>query len=314
MEMENFRIAINAVVPLLFYICLGYITRARGVADKEMFRRMNRLCFRVFYVFISFYNVCQTDFNTGEHGRLALFVLISFTVFMVILLLVVPHCVKENEKRGVVMQGIYRSNSVFFAIPLAQSVFGQEGASLAGLIVSFMVPIYNVLSVVILEYYHEKNIDPLGLLKNVLKNPLVLGAIAGLAYKLLPFGMPECLWIPVTKIAELTSPLCLFILGGSLTLSSVGGNLKYLLPILFTKLVAVPALILALAVSLGFSPLQRFVAFCLFATPVAAASFPMAQELGGDSELAAEIVVFSTAASGVTLVAWIYFMKTIGVF
>jgi len=38
----------------------------------------------------------------------------------------------------------------------------------------------------------------------------------------------------------------------------------------------------------------------------------MAQNMGGDGELAAQFVVLSTVASVVTLFFWIYFMNTIG--
>ena len=76
----------------------------------------------------------------------------------------------------------------------------------------------------------------------------------------------------------------------------------------------IPSIIMMLAVKLQFRPVECFVLFAMFATPVAAASYPMAQNMGGDGELAGELVVASTVVSVVTIFLWIYFLKSIRVF
>ena len=40
-----------------------------------------------------------------------------------------------------------------FAIPLTESVFGSEGVALASMMIAVVVPIYNVVAVVVLEYF-----------------------------------------------------------------------------------------------------------------------------------------------------------------
>ena len=65
----------------------------------------------------------------------------------------VPLLVKENSRRGVIVQALYRGNCVLFAVPLAENVFGAEGASLASMVLAFIIPIYNVMAVLILEYF-----------------------------------------------------------------------------------------------------------------------------------------------------------------
>ena len=70
------------------------------------------------------------------------------------------------------------------------------------------------------------------------------------------------------------------------------------------KMVILPAIILAVATLLGFSGVERFVYFEMYATPVATASYAMAQNMGGDGELAGQFVVLSTVASIVTIFLW----------
>ena len=50
----------------------------------------------------------------------------------------------------------------------------------------------------------------------------------------------------------------------------------------------------------------------IYGTPVAAASYPMAQNMGGDGELAGQFVVISTVVAVGTLFGGIFFMKSVG--
>ena len=113
---------------------------------------------------------------------------------------------------------------------------------------------------------------------------------------------------PIKQFANLTTPLALFVLGGTLHFNAIGGNLKYVVPSMTVKMVILPAVILAVATLLGFSGVERFVYFEMYATPVATASYAMAQNMGGDGELAGQFVVLSTVASVVTIFLWVYFL------
>ena len=68
---------------------------------------------------------------------------------------------------------------------------------------------------------------------------------------------------------------------------------------------------LAISIAVGMEPLERFVLLTMFATPTAAASFPMAQNMGGDSKLAGELVVCSTVVSVVTIFLWVLILKSV---
>ena len=81
---------------------------------------------------------------------------------------------------------------------------------------------------------------------------------------------------------------------------------------LAVKLVLLPAVIFALALALGFDSLERFVLFTMFATPIAASSYSMAENMGGDGELAGEFVVLSTAVSVITIFLWVFVLREMG--
>ena len=312
--MENFWIAVNAVVPFCIYITFGLFARTIGLVAEDFTKQLNQMVFRAFFPIMMFYNLYSMDFSQRFDSKLVLVGVAALFVLVALLCLVVPVVVKENSRRGVIIQAIYRSNFVLFAIPLTESVFGSEGVALASMMIAVVVPIYNVVAVVVLEYFRG-GVPKIGqLTKNVLSNPMIMGAIVGFVFFGLHIYLPACVEKPVKAFSDLSTSLALFVLGSTLHFSSIRKNLKYLVSALGLKLVLIPSIIMVLAVKLQFRPVECFVLFAMFATPVAAASYPMAQNMGGDGELAGELVVTSTVVSVFTIFLWIYFLKSIGVF
>ena len=310
--MESVLVAVNAVMPFLIYISFGYGVRMSGLVDEAFMNKLNKLIFRAFFPILMFNNLYKVEPGFTLDGRLVAVGVGSVLLLELILVFLVPKFVKGNPQRGVVIQAIYRSNFVLFAIPLTTSLFGETGSVLASMMVAIVIPIYNVTAVIILELFHGGKSDIRVLVKNVCTNPLILGALVGFIFFMLQIKLPACIDETAAQFADLTTPLALFVLGGTLHFSAVRGNLKYLVPSLTVKMVFLPAVITALATAMGFGNLERFVLFTMYATPVATASYSMAQNMGGDGELAGQFVVISTAVSIVTIFLWVLFFKTMG--
>ncbi len=312
--MESFLVAINAVIPFLCYISFGYAMKVKGVVKEDFLQQLNKMVFRVMYPFMTFYNIYKADASSLPRPIMLIFSGVSILVLEVILVFIVPKIVKENPKRGVIIQAIYRSNFVLFGLPLTISVFGDTAASVAAMVVTVVVTIYNTTSVVILEMFNSEGKTTVkSLLLNVAKNPLLQGAVVGLIFFFLGIKVPKSLLTPIAAFADMTSPLALFVLGGTLHFNAIQGNLKYLVPTLSFKLFALPAIMLVVAYQFGLRGLELFLLLAIYGTPVAAASYPMAQNMGGDGELAGQFVVISTVVSVATLFLWIFFLKSVGV-
>ena len=312
--MESFLIAVNAVMPFLIYISFGYGVVKSGLADEAFMNKLNKEVFRAFFPLLMFNNMYQLKRDFSLNLTLVATAVLSVLFLQALLLLVVPRLVKENPRRGVIIQAIYRSNFVLFGIPLAANLFGDDGSALASMMVAIVIPVYNVTAVIILEMFRGDGgkTNPLVLVRNVCTNPLILGAAVGLVFFALRIKLPSSVEGPVSQFAGMTTPLALFVLGGTLHFSAIRGNLKYIVPSMTLKLALLPLLITALATVLGFSNVERFVIFEMYATPVATASYSMAQNMGGDGELAGQFVVLSTAASVVTIFLWVYLFTSIG--
>ncbi len=310
--MNSFFIAVDAVLPFLIYISFGYGVRRAGVADEAFMYRLNSLIFRAFFPIMMFYNLYSVEHGLSLDLKMVGLSAASILLLELLLVLIVPRLVAENPKRGVIIQAMYRSNFVLFGIPLATSIFGSEGTTLATMMIAIVIPIYNVTAVIILEMYRGGKISPGVLAKNVIHNPMIRGAVVGFAFFILNIKLPASVEEPIAQLAALSTPMALFVLGGTLHFSAIRHNLRYLVPAISIKLLVLPAIALAAATALGLGSVERFVYFEMFATPVATASYSMAQNMGGDGELAGQLVVISTAVSVFTIFLWVFFLSGTG--
>ena len=310
--MDNFLFALNTVLPFLIYIAFGYFVRIIGLADEKFMNNLNKIIFRAFFPILMFNNLYSVPEGMTLNPKLVITAIISVLVLEAFLLAVVPRLVKENSRRGVIIQAIYRSNFVLFGITLASSIFGDEGSVLAAMMIAIVIPVYNITAVIILETFNGGKVPASELIVNILKNPMIRGAVVGFIFHILKIQLPPSVAEPIKQFANLTTPLALFVLGGTLHFDAIGKNLKYVVPAMTFKMMILPVISLAVANLVGLTSVERFVYFVMFATPVATASYAMAQNMGGDGELAGQFVVLSTVASVVTIFLWIFALNTIG--
>lgn len=315
--LQNFLVAVNAVVPFLCYLALGWGARKAGAVDIPFLNRLTKLVFAVMFPFMTFNNIYAADPGNTPSPSLLVFVGSGILLLEGLMLVVVPRLVKENPRRGVIIQAMYRSNFVLFGLPLTVTIFGEEKASIVAMLVTLVLTIYNSTSVVILELFNDGG-DPShrvtagDLLSRLVRNPMLQGCALGLVFYCFQIRLPGCIASPIANIANMTTPLAMFALGGTLRFEAIAKNLRYLIPVLGGKLVIIPLVLMPVAYAIGLRGVELFLVLAVFGTPVASGSYPMAMNMGGDGELAGQFVFLSTVASIFTLFLWIFCMGNIG--
>lgn len=307
--MESLVISINAVLPFLVYLGFGFFMVKKKMVDEPFLNKLNKMVFAAFLPITMFYNIHNVSVDVNACLTLVLVCVMTLVTVITLTFFVVCKCVKENAKRGVMIQAIYRSNIVLYALPLAENLFSSEGVALASILVAIFVPIYNVVAIVVLEYFNGGSTDIKTLLSKVLHNPLFQGALVGISFALLKLQLPSPIESTIKTLSSLTTPLALMVLGGTTKLSSIKKNAKYLIPSLTFKMVLLPEITLIVGTMVQLSSIELFVYFILFATPVAVGSYSMAQNMGGDGQLAGEFVSVSTVVSIFSLFCWITLMS-----
>ena len=109
-----------------------------------------------------------------------------------------------------------------------------------------------------------------------------------------------------------TSPVLLFLLGAFFQFKGMRSHWRELAAVCTGRLVLFPALFLSLAAALGFRGVDLVSLLGVFASSTAITSFTMAQQMGGDAELAGDIVVSTSALCSFTLFGWSLLFKLTG--
>ena len=310
---ESFMVALNAVAPFLILLSVGFLAVRTGLTDRAFMARLNALNFRLFFPFLMFSNVYSARPEDLPSVTLMIFGPVSVLLLIAVLLVVVPRIVKENPRRGTIIQAVFRSNFIIYGIPLTASVFGTARSSVCGMMVMIMVTLFNTAAVIVLEIFRDGGrvrLKPL--LLGLVRNPLLQGCAAGLLCYLLQIRLPDFIASPVSSLSSLATTLAMIALGASLVFDELKKNRRTVTAVLLVRLVLLPLIALPAAWVLGLRGVELFLVLMIFGTPVATASYPMAQNMGGDGQLAGQLVFVSTVASRGTVFLFIYAMSRLG--
>ena len=307
--MENLILSFNVVAPLCFVMALGYVLKYLKMFDEDTIKCMNSVTFKAFLPTLLFYNIYTTDLGSVFNPKLMIFAALSIIVIFVLLFIFIPMIEKEDNKKGVMIQGIFRSNFVLFGIPVATSLVGEGNVGTTALLIGVVVPLFNFLAVVCLETFRGGRVDIKKIIFSIITNPLIIGSLLALILLLLSINLPTFIISTIRDVAKIATPLSLVLLGASFSFSDIKKYLRETLIVVVGKLIVVPVLIVLTAYYIGFRDISLLTLMIMSASPTAVSSFQMAKEMGGDGDLASQIVVFTSAFSIATVFFWIFALK-----
>ena len=312
--MENLMISANAVLPMCLVMALGYGTRRLGWLRREEISTINKIAFRIFLPCLLYYNIYCSDLSGSFDPLLMAYavggVLLTFGLALGYTLLTE----KLPERRGVLIQGMFRSNYVIMGIPVATALLGADQLGTVSILIAVIVPLFNMLAVVVLEVFRGQKPKPLHILGQIAKNPLVIGSVLGILTLVAGIRLPHILEQTIQSVSAIASPLQLFLLGAFFQFSGLKTYRRELVTVSIAKLIVSPGLFLGLGALLGFRGVAFVSLIGIFASPTAVNSFTMAQQMGGDAALAGNIVVWTGALCTFTLFGWSLLFKTLGMF
>ena len=315
--MSSILISFNAIVPLFLIIAVGYLIKRAGIIGQTEVKRFNTACFYTFMPVMLFYDVYNSDL-TGGVLRPFYFI---YTICMIFLLtaatiVLVLKAEKDDSCRGVMIQAAFRSNFVLLGLSIATALVGGGDVSfgVTALTIAIVVPLFNVMSVIVLETFRGGKVQAGRIALNVIKNPLVIAGLGGLFLNLLGVRLPQFLMAFGAKMESGCFAIALFLLGAAFEFNFLTEYKKDLLIIIGLRLVVFPAVALFGAALFGIRGVEFVTLIALFAAPCAINSFNMAMQMGGNKDLAASAVMTTSALSFFSLFIWITVFSLLGMF
>lgn len=128
--MESLLISLEIVLPLFLLMALGYVIKLTGMMNETSVKQVNKVIFKLFLPLLVFCNIYNTELAESFNSQLLLYAVAGVLIQFVLSLCLAILLEKDNSRRGVMLQGMFRSNFVLFGIPISTAlVWGHGGGA-----------------------------------------------------------------------------------------------------------------------------------------------------------------------------------------
>ena len=287
------------VAPDFLLIALGVLLARRYAYGAPFWEGVERLVYFVLFPALLFRSLATAPLEIAAQGPLALTALGYTAGAMLLSALARPLFRLSAETFAACFQCGFRFNT-YLVLAIAARLGGADAVALASLVVGMMVPLVNLAAVGMLARGHLGNIAV-----EVARNPLVLATLAGIAWNLAGWPMPQVPGRVLELAANAALPLGLLAVGAALRVERDALPLPALAWFHAVKLVAMPALALAIAHALSLGALETRVAIAHAAVPTATSAYILAARMNGRGAPVALIISTGTMLAALTLPLWI---------
>jgi predicted permease len=301
---------INTIVPVFLVIMLGYFLHAKELLPSPIVGPLNRLVFYLAIPAMIFREISRVSFAAYFSPSVLAATLVPIALVFVAGLGLQRFFRIPPTFAGTFLQSSQHGNLGYIGLAVSYYLLGSEGLTSASILAGFMMLLQNFLSVLGLQMFYqgpERKRKLWFFIKKVVGNPVVLSALAGILFSVLRIPVPTIADRGLKIISDMSLPLALLIIGGSLSFGLIRSNLKLAAGSGMLKLLFLPSLGLLFYGVIGLPVGQFLPGLILLASPTATVTYVMASEMQGSPQLASSAVTMNTLASCLTFVFWLSF-------
>ncbi|ESX25646.1 AEC family transporter [Mesorhizobium sp. LSJC264A00] len=303
----------ETVLFVFSLVALGYVTGLTGYLKPASGDGISEFAINVAMPLLLFRTMVNSDFHGVAPWSLwgAYFTAVAMTWAAGHL---VTTRIFGRDARAGIVGGVSSSfsNVVLLGIPFVLGVFGSSGFEVLSLLVSVHLPTMMMASIIMFEIFGRGGSEPVhplhiiqSFLRRLFTNPLIIGILAGLAWRLTGAPLPNLAMRLADALANTAGPVALFAMGLSLRRFGISGNIRPALALSTLKLFLMPALVLGLVWLFGLPPLTAKVAVVVAALPSGINSYLIAVQFNTGQALASNQMTIATASAVVTTAFWL---------
>ncbi|MDB5979035.1 MAG: malate transporter, partial [Pseudomonas sp.] len=209
---------LNITAPVFAMLFLGVALKRVGWINDSFIHTASALVFNVTMPALLFLGIIHADLSAALKPSLLLYFLVAtLASFALAWGWAIWRC--PYEDRGIFTQGAFRGNNGVVGLALAGSLYGSYGISLGAILAALVILFYNTLSTIVLAVYSPViKSDPWSVFKSILINPLIISVLAAAPFAYFKIGLPGWLETSGNYLAQMTLPLALICIGGTLSL------------------------------------------------------------------------------------------------
>lgn len=268
---------------------------------RSFWEGAEKLVYFVFFPALLFAAISRSNLALGQTAFVVQIAIITMLAGSALGLLTrfIPGMNRTDWASGV--QCAFRFNT-YIAFAVASRAAGSEGLALMAVTIGFTVPLANLLAVSFLA----NTFHPGRLFKELSRNPLIIGTVAGLVANIFSLNPPEIVYNLLDRASSAALALGLLCVGAGLSFAGIQNTTGRIQAASITaiKLLVLPALAWGLCIWFGVTGMQRELAVLFAAMPTATSAYILAARMGGNGPLTAGLVSLSTLASMATITIW----------
>lgn len=295
------------LLPDFALILLGFGLRRKMNLGETFWSGLEKLVYFVLFPALLFFAIARTRIDFAAAAPFIASGMAAMLGGIVLGMLARPmldaRSTGEANPRRMVFasrfQCAFRFNS-YIGLAVAGNLHGEAGIAAMGILIGAMVPLANLASVWMLARHGQ-----LGVMRELVRNPLILGTLAGLLFNLSGAELPAVAGQFLARLSEASIALGLLAVGAALQMRGESARHLPSAFLLGVKLFAVPAVAWVAARALGLQGIYFDVVVMFGALPTASSAYILAMRMGGDGPGVAWLISASTLLAMLTMPLWL---------
>jgi len=295
-------IILDVILPILILMLIGAILQRKFQFNLKQLSTLITYCLMPAAVFVNIYDI-----------RIEIDLLLQIIYYLMLYslsLIIVSHFISkilklEKGESAALKNSISLMNSGNYGLPVSQLIFSHNpvGVSIQIFIVIFQniltysYGIYNLLSA-------TKTIG--SIIQSFLRLPVFHALVLGVLFQSFTIQIPNSIFLPLNQLANSFVAIALILLGAQLSNIKLNFSHRVITWALIGRLLMGPLLALAMIYLLNIDGIVAQSLFIASSFPTSRNTSTIAMEYQIEPELHAQIVLFSTLFSIITVTVVIY--------
>ncbi len=299
--------AIATISPIFLVIIVGFLLKKFSFINETAIKINNKLVFYIFLPALLIYKIANS--NISQLFNLNIVIVLYLSVFVVFVISLILSLIFKIDKKdiGVVAISSFRGNFAYMGLPIAYYLFSNKGIVVGSMLIAFIVPFVNILSIFSLSLPSHGTYRKI--IRDTFLMPIVLASFFGIMISVLNIKLPHIAekFLHILSLPALT--LALIGIGASLKFEEIYKKPMLIIFSAILKLVVLPVSGLILLKFFYLDKVQADILIVMLAAPPATLNYIMAQQMNKDEVLASANICISTVLSFLSYAFWIYYMS-----
>ncbi len=292
-----------SLFPVFSLLAAGWLLKRYSITNRQFLAVSDRLVYYIFFPAMLFWKIGGSSSKGIDTGLLVSGLIAVLVIYLLSLLIIKIGSIKRFSA-GAFSQSCYRFNT-YIGMAVVMNALGDEGIRYFGILISFVIPVINLLAVSTLIWFSGENLNVREKFRYTLKavagNPLILACIFGIIFSRTVNYFPLFINNTLKLSSSVTLPLALISIGSSLSLKGIRKHGLLSFAATVVKLIVFPVTGYSLMRYFGVPDLPFKTGMIFFALPASTAIYILSSQLNSDTEYASSAVMLSTLLSFISL-------------